>query len=217
MLKTIRSCASALVLSTVLAGPLAAQSAAGSYLAGRSAAVNSDYTQAAQYYTRALARDTQNVELMESAALAYLSLGRVERALPLARQMEAQGQNSQVAHMVITATLAKDANYTELLARKSGTAGIGPLVDSLVKGWAQMGAGNTDAAMAEFDKLGKEPGLEGFVMYHKALAYASVGAFAEAEAIFASDADYDQQLPRRTGAGTQHAAREIRKRAGGDL
>jgi len=187
MMKYILSSASAVVLSIAIAGPLAAQSAAGAYLAGRSAAVNSDYKEAAQYYTQALARDTQNVELMESATLAYLSLGRVERALPLARQMEALGQQSQVAHMAITANLANSGNYAELLTRESGTAGIGPWVDGLVKSWAHLGAGDRDAAMTLFDKLSQEPGIRGFVQYHKALAHASIGEFAEAEAIFASD------------------------------
>ncbi len=179
--------AAALALLTALAAPVVADGTAGAYLAGRSAAVNSDYTEAASYYTQALARDTSNVELMESASLAYLALGRVARALPLARRMEEQGQNSEVAHMVITANLAAEADYKALLARKSGTAGIGPWVDGLVKGWAHMGAGDVTSAMAEFDTLAKEPGIKGFVLYHKALALASVGDFEGAEAIFASD------------------------------
>lgn len=189
MIKHVLNGAAALLLSTaIVTTPLAADSASGAYLAGRSAAVNSDYREAAQYYTQALARDTKNVELMESASLAYLSLGRVERALPLARQMEALGQNSQVAHMVITADLAATEDYAALLERESGTAGIGPWVDGLVKGWAHLGAGDVTSAVAEFDKLSQEPGIEGFVMYHKALALASVGDFEGAEAIFASDA-----------------------------
>ena len=170
-----------------MAMPLWADGTAGAYLAGRSAAVNSDYADAARYYTEALARDTANADLMESAALAYLSLGRVERALPIARRMEDQGQKSLVAHLVISANLAASEEYEELLARETGTAGLGPWVDGLVKAWAHLGDGDVTKALAGFDELAKEQGIGGFVMYHKALALASVGDFESAEEIFASD------------------------------
>ncbi len=170
-----------------MAVPVCADGTAGAYLAGRSAAVNSDYADAARYYTEALARDTSNVELMESSTLAYLSLGRVERALPIARRLEDQGQRSLVAHLVISANLAATEEYEELLARESGTTGIGPWVDGLVKAWAHLGDGNVTKALAGFDELAKEQGIRGFVMYHKALALASVGDFESAEEIFASD------------------------------
>ncbi|MGB3246532.1 MAG: tetratricopeptide repeat protein [Sulfitobacter sp.] len=186
MIKHFLRVAVALSLSTALTAPLFAQGTAGAYLAGRSAAVNSDYREAARYYTQALARDSTNAELMESASLAYLALGKIEQALPLARQMEAKGQNSQVAHMVITASLAAAEDYDALIARESGKAGIGPWVDGLVKGWAHLGEGDMTSAMAEFDALAKEQGIAGFVMYHKALALASVGDFEGAEEIFAS-------------------------------
>lgn len=184
MLKHVLSAAAALFLSTAVAAPVMAQSVAGPYLAGRSAAVNSDYREAARYYARALARDPKNVELMESASLAYLSLGRIADAVPLARQMEAQRQNSQVAQLVIAAGLAEEENYAELLTRKAGRGGIGPWVDGLTKAWARMGTGDVNAALEDFDRLAEEPGIRGFVLYHKALALASVGDFEGAEAIF---------------------------------
>jgi tetratricopeptide (TPR) repeat protein len=184
MYKHVLSAAAVLFLSTATTTPILADAAAGAYLAGRSAAVNSDYSEAARYYTQALARDTKNVELMESAALAHLSLGNIERALPLARQMEAQGQRSQVAHLVITAGLAAEGNYADLLERTGATGGIGPWVDGLVKAWSRMGTGDVSAAMAEFDRVGEEPGIKGFVLYHKALALASVGDFEAAGEIF---------------------------------
>lgn len=187
MMKHILSSATALVLSTVLAAPLAAQTAAGSYLAGRSAAVASDFKDAAFYYTRALARDAGNVELIESVALAHLSLGQLDRALPLVRQLEALGQTSQVADIIVTANLAQAEDYAALIEREPDTAGIGPWVDGLVKGWAQVGLGDRDAALAQFDTLAREPGVRSFVLYHKALALAALGDFAGAEQIFAGE------------------------------
>tara|TARA_R110002049_G_scaffold29972_3_gene102050 strand:+ start:105 stop:1820 length:1716 start_codon:yes stop_codon:yes gene_type:complete len=187
MFRNVLSYTSAAVLCLSLAVPAGAQSVAGAYLAGRHAAVNSDYSEAARYYTEALARDPGNLELLESAVLSYLSLGRIDQAMPLAEAMLKSGTKSQVAEMTVVAGLAKDGDYTALLSREGDTSGIGPWVGGLLHAWAQMGAGDVTAAMAEFDALSKEAGMQGFVMYHKALALASVGDFEGAEAIFSSD------------------------------
>ena len=97
-------------VALILATPIAADGTAGAYLAGRSAAVYSDYREAARYYTEALARDTSNAELMESAALAYLSLGQIKRAMPIAQRMEDAGQQSLVAHLILSANLAAEGS-----------------------------------------------------------------------------------------------------------
>lgn len=183
--KTAFVAATALLFSSALTPPVQADSVSGAYLAGRHAAVRSDYREAANYYTRALARDPSNVELIESTVLSYLSLGEMAKAQPLAHVLENKNQTSQVARMVITAELAQNEDYAGLLARETDTSGIGPWVDGLVKAWAHMGAGDVTSAIAAFDALSQEAGMQGFVMYHKALALASVGDFEGAEAIFA--------------------------------
>jgi tetratricopeptide (TPR) repeat protein len=184
MHKFVLSALSAILLGSVAVPPAVAQSIAGSYLAGRHAAVQSDYREAAAYYAQALARDSANVELIESTVLSYLSLGEIDKALPLARVLDGQNQSSQIARMVITAGLAKEGNFEGLLALEPDSSGIGPWVDGLVKAWSHIGEGDTDAATAAFDALSQEAGMQGFVLYHKALALASVGDFEGAEAIF---------------------------------
>ncbi|MDF1727864.1 MAG: tetratricopeptide repeat protein [Sulfitobacter sp.] len=181
----VRKILLALSLTGSLLGSAAvAQSIAGPYLAGRQAAVNSDFAEAANYYAEALTRDPDNSELLESTVLSYLSLGDVDRALPLARRLDEQSQNSQIARMVMTAGLVASDDYAALLDRDPETEGIGPWVDGLVRAWAHVGAGNMEAALAAFDALSTEAGMQSFVIYHKALALASVGDFAGAEAIF---------------------------------
>jgi tetratricopeptide (TPR) repeat protein len=179
--------AGALALGAAVAMPVAAESVSGAYLAGRHAAVRSDYTEAARYYTQALARDPGNVELLESASLAYLSLGEIDKALPLARMLEEKNQTSQVAHLVITAALAQAEDWDAIIERENDAAGVGPWVEGLVKAWAEMGAGDVTAAMERFDTLSQEPGIQGFVLYHKALALASAGDFEGAEEIFGNE------------------------------
>jgi tetratricopeptide (TPR) repeat protein len=184
MLKYVLSAVAVLAASSALTPPAQAQSVAGAYLAGRHAAVSSDYSEAARYYTQALAYDPGNVELMESATLSLLSLGQVEKAVPLARALEEKNQQSQVARLVLTANMAKTGDFASLLVREDDATGIGPWVDGLVNAWAHMGAGDVTSAMAAFDSLSKEPGMQGLVMYHKALALASVGDFEGAADIF---------------------------------
>jgi tetratricopeptide (TPR) repeat protein len=186
MFKNVLTGVAALVLSGAFVPQVRADTSAGSYLAGRHAAVNSDYREAARYYTTALARDPRNNELLESTILAQVSLGEIEKAQTLARMLEAQNQSSQVARMVITAELAAAGDYAALIAREPDTSGIGLWVDGLVKAWSHIGLGDRDAAIAAFDSLSAEAGMQAFVLYHKALALASIGDYAGAEAIFGS-------------------------------
>lgn len=179
--------AAALALSFAVGAPLSAQSVAGPYLAARSAAIQSDFEQAASYFTQALTRDPGNASLMESVVVSQLALGRVDRAVPVAKRLAASGQISQVAQLVLTTDMILEENYDGLLAMTPAEEGIGPLVDGLIKAWALMGAGKVKDALSSFDTVASEPGLQGFALYHKAMALASVGDFEGAESIFRAD------------------------------
>lgn len=187
-LTTVSAAALGLGLLTSNAAPVSADSLAGSYLAGRSAAISNDFALAARYYGSAMARDPGNLELMDNAIQAYLALGDIERALPLAKAIAAQGQRSQAARMVITAGLVDDSDFATLAAQEIQTDGISPWVDGLVKAWALIGADDVTAAMTQFDGISSDAGMRGVVMYHKALAYATIGDYASAEGLFAQDA-----------------------------
>ncbi|WP_295509790.1 tetratricopeptide repeat protein [uncultured Sulfitobacter sp.] len=187
MIRNLLFSASVMALAVTGALPVSAQSVSGAYLAGRHAAARSDFAEAADYYAQALARDSMNSELLESTILAYLSLGDIAKAAPLAKVLAAKNQSSQVAYLVSTADLTQKGDFDGLLAQKGDEAGIGPWVDGLVKAWSYVGKGDMTQAITEFDKLSQEAGMQGFVMYHKALALASVGDFEGAEDIFASN------------------------------
>ncbi|MEP4196684.1 MAG: tetratricopeptide repeat protein [Aliishimia sp.] len=195
-----RSAALALAL-TLAAGvqSTSAESFSGSYLAGRQAEQQNDYAQAASYYTRALVRAPDNVDIMESLTLVNLMQGQFERALPVARTMESRGLTSQVGQMVITTDLARSGEFEALMNHigQHEGVGIGPLVDGLLLAWATLGSGDTAAAMTAFDSLSNQQGLRGFALYHKALAFALTGDFESAESIFIEDTDGLVQLTRR--------------------
>lgn len=187
MLRRTKTTLAALGLWLTLAVPGMAQSIAGPYLAARSAAFQSDFAEAADYFTRALARDPTNVALMESAMKAQLIVGRLDRALPIAGAMRSAGATSQVAQLALTADLMMRGEYDALLQSETGAQGVGPLVDGLVTAWALMGQGKVGDALAQFDVVAAQPGLDAFAQFQKAMALASVGDFEGAEQIFAAD------------------------------
>lgn len=183
-LTTVSAAALGLVLNVSAPAPVSAESLAGSYLAGRNASARNDFEIAVGYYATALARDSTNAELMESATLSHLALGNIDKALPLAKQILSQGHRSQVARMVATAGLVDDGDFAALVAQEIRSEGISPWIDGLVKAWALIGMDDVDGALAQFDAVSDDTGMRGIVQFHKALALATLGRYADAEALF---------------------------------
>lgn len=190
-----------LLAATLLLGatalPINAETNAGAYLSARSATFASDYSAASKYYTRLLVQAPRDTFLLENLVLANLALGNIDKAIPPARVLEAQEINSQIGNMVLIADLVDQKEFGALIERLESDSGIGPLVDGLILAWAHLGAGDITQALAGFDKVAEERGLEGFALYHKALALASVGNFEAAEDIFGGDTASTVQLSRR--------------------
>lgn len=198
MASFLRSAAvAAFFLSLAAPSPGLAEASPGDYLAARHAQYANDFEAAARYYARALARDRKNPELMENVVLAQLALGRIDKALGVAKLIESKGLRSQVAHMVVVANLIAEGDFDGLLARDLEAKGIGPLVDGLMTAWAKLGAGDADAALAAFDDVAAQNGLRVFALYHKALALAFTGDFAAAEQVFAADDGGLSRMSRR--------------------
>ena len=185
-----------LLMSATLATEGVARDA-GSYLAGRSAMFDNNYGAAAQYYSRLLARDPSNLQILESATTAYLGLGDLDRASAVAtRFSEAQGR-SQLVSMVRLGSLARDGDWDGLLAALDDGQTVGPLFDGLAKSWALVGAGRMTEALEAFDQVASNEGVEAFGLYHKALSLASVGDFEGADRIFSGDGGTTLRLTRR--------------------
>lgn len=184
--RTLTRTVSALALSFGLALPVVAESVAGGYLAGRLAARDHNYAEAADYFTRALARAPSNPAMMENVIIANLALGRLDRALPMAKILDEQSLRSQAANLVVTGDLFRQGDFGTYLTRDAESQSILPLVDQLLRAWAELGVGRTQAALTAFDEIANEQGARGFALYHKALALALMGDYLAAEEIFAS-------------------------------
>ncbi len=205
-------------------GPVRAGDDVGAYLAGRQAAAARDFKNAADYFTRALVSDQSNPDILEKALLSHLAVGNMDRAVPIARKIEADGIDSQLARMALLAHEASIGNAEVILSRLEQGLGVGPLVDGLARGWALMASGDVTAALAAFDEVVAKEGLGEFASYHKALALASVGDFEGAEEIFANSQGGALQATRRgivtrvqmlSRLGRTEAAIELLDQAGG--
>ena len=157
----------------------------GAYLAGRTAAFGRDFGAAALYFGQAATSDPTNLVLLENVLAALLGQGEVDAAIPVSDQVVRIGTESQFAQMVQSAKFAGSADWDGFLAKLDAGATVGPLVDGLARGWANVGRGQMTDAIAAFDAVIATPGLKAFGLYHKALALAVVGDFEGADAIFA--------------------------------
>lgn len=181
----IRSCFCAvLALCCVTAAPAVANPGnAGKYLAAQHAGFQSDFTKAAEYYTRALALDARNTTLMERALTAEISLGRFDRAGPLVRRLNGTEVDSPLANIAQLTIWMGENDYDAIADAYVDGFGLGGLLDGLVEPWVSLGEGKMSDAVSGFDDLAEQPGLRNIALYHKALALASVGDFGGADNI----------------------------------
>ncbi|MEL7301031.1 MAG: tetratricopeptide repeat protein [Pseudomonadota bacterium] len=182
----------ALALSMVCASSAAGErlemGVAGAYLAARQAAADNDYAAAAKYYHQALARDASNHAHMENALSAHLAMAEFAPAAALGAKMLETGSPSQVAHMTVVVDEALRGDFDAMIASFEGGTRVGPLVDSLLHGWALIGAERMEDGLAAFDAVAERDGLRPFALHHKALALAYMGDFAAAEEILSGRA-----------------------------
>ena len=116
-LSLLKSLAVASVLS-LSAGATFAQGIAGNYLAGRAAATENDYEAASLYYSRLLVANPSNAFLLENLVLANLSLGHLDKAIPVAARLDGlEGVESQLANMALVADHAAKGEFDAIIAR----------------------------------------------------------------------------------------------------
>ena len=186
-------------MALFLAPPLPAEEveAAGAYLAARQAMGESDFAAALPFLDRVLQVNPDNAMLLENAVVARLALGDLAGAQEPAARMEAMGAVGQPSRLALIGALLEDDAHGEVLEMLDAGAGMGPLLDGLVRAWTQVALGRMSEALASFDALAEVGGLEAFALYHKALALAHAGDGEGAEAILSGAVAGPIRLTRR--------------------
>jgi tetratricopeptide (TPR) repeat protein len=111
--------------------------------------------------------------------------------------MEAMGAVSQPPRLALIGGLLAEGAQAEVLEALDAGAGLGQLIDGLLRAWTQLAMGRMSEALAAFDALAAVPGLEASALYHKALALAHVGDAEGAEAILSGATDGAVRLTAR--------------------
>jgi len=141
--KVFGTLTAAIALFAMASGPAYADSATGSYLAARHASNLNDYEFAATYFTRALARDSKNTDLMEQAVLYKVAAGRVRDAVPIARQLVETDSKHRIAQLVLVAESIRKNEFEKAQERLESfdSESFNVITAQLLKGWAAHGAG----------------------------------------------------------------------------
>jgi tetratricopeptide (TPR) repeat protein len=170
---------------------------AGPYLAAQQASLAGDYSAAALYTAQALAADPQNRFLQEAALIAFLGSGDTAAASELARRMGTSPPGSPIAALMVISDAALSGSYGQLLELLQQGTSNGPLVEALVKAWAQLGAGQMSQAIRSFEELSQDQAFRAFAQYHWALALAAAGDFEASAAIFEGESGAALRATRR--------------------
>ena len=193
---THRPFLAALIAGLLSGAPVAAQDAAGPYLAARSAASGWDFDAALRYFSDALRADPVNPALLEGATIAAVALGDFDRAGDFARAMAGYGIESQVGHAVQVTQAAEQDDWTRYL-EADPPLGVSPLFDGLARGWALYGAGRPDEAQAAFDAVTETEGMRAYGLLHKGFALAAAGDREAALDVFEDPGDGTRGLSPR--------------------
>ncbi len=199
-------------LSAVAAKPdpkVEVESLLGSYLAGRYAREQRDTSAAADFYSRALARDPDNEVLIEQTFLMEATEGDWARAIELAQAIAERHDSHRMAQLVLGLSAFKSGNFAgaEEHFRAAGSGPIGELTSTLARAWVKLAIGDVDGALGLLEAGKQAEWAQFYIRYHRGLI-ADIGRRpAEAEKAFALVFKMDARTPRTAMAYAQHAAK----------
>ncbi len=163
---------------------------AGPFLAARMATVENDFQAAARFFVQAVAHDPDDRFLQDSALVALVSAGEIERAVDLASRIGSEGEPTELSRLIHRADLVHAGDWTGLLADVGTPTDVdseSDLLAGMLRGWGLLGAGEAQKAVDEFKRLSRLEGVAPMVNYHLGLAFALAGDYESAEALLADD------------------------------
>lgn len=143
----------------------------GNYLAALHAQSQHQGAAAADFYGQALARDPDNVELLQRAFALMTAEGRMDKAAELARRLTTYDPNATLAGMLLAVRDAKAGDFAgaerriQALPKRGINAFIGPLVVA----WARVGQNRIDEALEVLSPLANNSHLATLHDFHAGL------------------------------------------------
>jgi tetratricopeptide (TPR) repeat protein len=167
----------------------------GHYLAARQAQTDRHNSEAADLLAVTLAKDPTNPELLNVSFLLLASEGRLEEAAQVAEHIEQVEPNSPTAGILLA---WRDIKKGDLKAADADLAklpgdGVNKIIVPMVRAWLAQGMGQTDAALAQLDRLSTISGLDPIVSLHRALIEDQAGRSD------AASADYGKLIDSEAG------------------
>lgn len=157
--------------STVVGQALVSGSGLGAYLAARHAHSQRDNRAAADFYKAALARDPENVELLQNAFALLAAEGRMGDAAELAERLINYDPNASIAAMLLAVKDAKAGDFAGVERRIAGLPkrGINAFIGPLLTSWARVGQNKVDEALTVLSPLSNNSHLATLHDFHAGL------------------------------------------------
>jgi tetratricopeptide (TPR) repeat protein len=158
----------------------------GSFLAGMHAKQIRDFGAMADYLSRILAHDPDNVDLLQQGFIAMASGGRLTEAAEIGRKLEAQAAGSDTVSLVLAMQDLKADKRTAALERLAGLSsdGLNKFTVPLVKSWVALEDGKLDEALAALSPLADVKGVQTLYDLHAGLLNELGGKPADADAAY---------------------------------
>ena len=158
----------------------------GAYLAGRAAEFDNDLESAVAYYERALAFDPDNSELQQSLLLALVSQGKLEEALPYAEKLKSVPEIERFSRLALAVDAFNEGDFSaaERWLQLVVESDLDRLITGAMIGWAKLGQGDVDGALAHIEGLEGPAWYSLFKDYQRALMLSQAGRDAQAEQAF---------------------------------
>ncbi|MBO6718963.1 MAG: tetratricopeptide repeat protein [Rhizobiaceae bacterium] len=157
--------------------PVRANSLAGAFLAARIAETDSDFANAIEFYTRALAFDPRNDSLKQNLMIALISDGQFDRALTYAQDLKEVPDVERFSRVALAIDAFNREDYRDagFMLKLSLESDLDRLITSLMSAWADYGAGDGASALERVSTLEGPSWFDVFTAYHEGLIAENIG------------------------------------------
>ncbi|MEO3434052.1 tetratricopeptide repeat protein [Inquilinus sp. CAU 1745] len=176
--------------------PLRASTLAGAYLSSTYASGNGDIAAAAEFMAQTLARDPENLGVLQQTFLLSLASGDLDMAVPLAERVQEAVPIDPMSDLLLLVDDAESGNYAAALERAKAMPkeGVARFVVPLVSAWLHAGLKDRAAAEAALDELGSIQGFSGLATVERGLVLEVLGADQDAIAALETALEQGQSL-----------------------